>query len=65
MGGCSSSEANGPELQRSKEIDKMLKEVSLSQSYTCGVADGKDEKRLSKEVKLLLLGAGASGKSTV
>lgn len=28
MGGCSSSEANGPELQRSKEIDKMLKEVS-------------------------------------
>jgi hypothetical protein len=28
MGGCSSSEANGPELQRSREIDKMLKEVS-------------------------------------
>jgi hypothetical protein len=41
MGGCSSSEANGPELQRSKEIDKMLKEVSLFQSYTCGVADGR------------------------
>jgi hypothetical protein len=28
MGGCSSSEANGPDLQRSREIDKMLKEVS-------------------------------------
>ena len=29
MGGCASTEANGPELQRSKEIDRMLKEVSL------------------------------------
>jgi hypothetical protein len=30
MGGCASSEANsGPEFQRSKEIDKMLKEVSI------------------------------------
>lgn len=50
MGACMSSEATGPAEQRSKEIDKALRE---------------DEKRMAREVKLLLLGAGASGKSTV
>ncbi|ORY35418.1 guanine nucleotide binding protein, alpha subunit [Naematelia encephala] len=52
MGACmsSASAGAGPEEARSKEIDRALKE---------------DEKRLSKECKILLLGAGASGKSTV
>ena len=35
---------------RSREIDKQLRE---------------EERKMSKEIKLLLLGAGASGKSTV
>jgi hypothetical protein len=35
MGGCASSEASsGPEFQRSKEIDKMLKEVSVFLAIT-------------------------------
>jgi GTPase SAR1 family protein len=50
-------------------IDKALREVSPLPSPCFGTrearADRQDEKRLSKEVKLLLLGAGASGKSTV
>ena len=52
MGGCTSKETSGDPAAdaRSREIDKALRE---------------DEKRLAKEVKLLLLGAGASGKSTV
>jgi guanine nucleotide-binding protein subunit alpha, other len=37
-------------MSRSRELDKIIRQ---------------DEKRLSKEVKLLLLGAGESGKSTV
>ncbi|KGB79401.1 guanine nucleotide-binding protein G(o) subunit alpha [Cryptococcus deuterogattii 99/473] len=52
MGGCMSSPSTGDPVAeaRSKEIDRALKE---------------DEKRMAKEVKLLLLGAGASGKSTI
>ncbi|KAL7423443.1 hypothetical protein Q5752_001023 [Cryptotrichosporon argae] len=88
MGGCMSSESDGPGAQRSKEIDRQLKEVrayvptqqpitpDASQLATCdqlssalrkksGQLKIQDEKRLQREVKLLLLGAGASGKSTV
>lgn len=50
MGGCISSEAESPAAARSKQIDQELKE---------------DQKKMAKEVKLLLLGAGASGKSTI
>ncbi|TPX17583.1 uncharacterized protein E0L32_012117 [Thyridium curvatum] len=41
---------NEAEAARSRELDKMIRQ---------------DEKRMAKEVKLLLLGAGESGKSTV
>ncbi|KAJ9092471.1 hypothetical protein QFC20_007358 [Naganishia adeliensis] len=52
MGACMSSSSDGDDvdLRRSRELDKLLKE---------------DEKRARKHIKLLLLGAGASGKSTV
>ncbi|WVQ99881.1 hypothetical protein IAU59_007024 [Kwoniella sp. CBS 9459] len=51
MGACMSAPSEDPVAdKRSKDIDRLLKE---------------DEKRLAKEVKLLLLGAGASGKSTI
>ncbi|KAH9823939.1 heterotrimeric G-protein alpha subunit (G-alpha, GPA2) [Melampsora americana] len=51
MGHCfSTSSANDPNFKNSKSIDRRLKE---------------DEKRMAKEVKILLLGAGESGKTTV
>ncbi|KAG1471746.1 hypothetical protein G6F56_001947 [Rhizopus delemar] len=54
MGVCASislkSNKNDPESQKSKSIDKQIKA---------------DEKRLRSEVKVLLLGAGESGKSTL
>ncbi|ORX38624.1 putative heterotrimeric G-protein GTPase [Kockovaella imperatae] len=52
MGACTSSPSNADPAAdaRSREIDRALRE---------------DEKKLAKEVKLLILGAGASGKSTV
>lgn len=64
MGNCGSSEAgpsagyasveSGPnspaDAEVSRNIDRMLKQ---------------DEKRLSREHKLLLLGAGESGKTTI
>ncbi|GAA5895424.1 guanine nucleotide-binding protein subunit alpha [Sporobolomyces salmoneus] len=59
MGACGSSEQGGgssefqptmEELHRSKAIEKMLRE---------------EERKLSKEVKVLLLGPGSSGKSTI
>ncbi|PWZ02427.1 putative guanine nucleotide-binding protein alpha-2 subunit [Testicularia cyperi] len=52
MGACASSEqhADTPEFKKSKTLDRQIKE---------------DEKKLAREVKLLLLGAGESGKSTI
>ncbi|EGG09074.1 heterotrimeric G-protein alpha subunit (G-alpha, GPA2) [Melampsora larici-populina 98AG31] len=51
MGNCfSTSSAGDPHSKNSKTIDRRLKE---------------DEKRMAKEVKILLLGAGESGKTTV
>lgn len=70
MGSCASTPAGDPAAEaRSREIDKELKEVG-SRLCNCRVpfvADDhlQDEKQQAKTVKLLLLGAGASGKSTV
>ncbi|GAA5860877.1 hypothetical protein JCM3774_003172 [Rhodotorula dairenensis] len=58
MGACSSTEGGGRpdwepsprDLAQSKAIDRVLRE---------------DEDRLAKEVKMLLLGPGSSGKSTI
>lgn len=52
MGACMSADQtrDTPEYKKSRELDLLIKE---------------DEKTLSKEVKLLLLGAGESGKSTI
>ncbi|GAA5873788.1 hypothetical protein JCM16303_002591 [Sporobolomyces ruberrimus] len=59
MGACGSTEQGGAgsefqptmeEVQRSKAIERMLRE---------------EERKLSKEVKILLLGPGSSGKSTI
>ncbi|CAO3698604.1 hypothetical protein CU097_007669 [Rhizopus azygosporus] len=53
MGACISlvkPSKNDPEVQRSKSIDKQIKA---------------DEKKMKSEVKVLLLGAGESGKSTL
>ncbi|GAA6011675.1 hypothetical protein JCM10207_004204 [Rhodosporidiobolus poonsookiae] len=59
MGACGSTEAGGEgggvqpsmeEVNRSRGIDKLLRD---------------DERRMSKEIKMLLLGPGSSGKSTI
>ncbi|KAL7272779.1 G-Protein alpha subunit [Rhizina undulata] len=47
---CMGGGGSDAEQQRSREIEKLLRQ---------------DEKKMSKEVKLLLLGAGESGKSTI
>ncbi|GAC71948.1 G-protein alpha subunit [Moesziomyces antarcticus T-34] len=52
MGACMSAEQSSdtPEFKKSRALDRQIKE---------------DEKNMSREVKLLLLGAGESGKSTI
>ncbi|PWN95682.1 putative Gpa2-guanine nucleotide-binding protein alpha-2 subunit [Tilletiopsis washingtonensis] len=53
MGNCLSNSAGNdgsPESLKSRQLDRLLRD---------------DEKRMVKEVKLLLLGAGESGKSTI
>ncbi|CAD7060769.1 unnamed protein product [Tilletia caries] len=51
MGNCFSSDSSeSPEAKKSKGIDKHIKD---------------EEKRLAREIKVLLLGAGESGKSTI
>ena len=66
------SDADDFDTRRSRELDKLLKEVRSALLYetpneeltTC-CASQQEEKRARKHIKLLLLGAGASGKSTV
>ncbi|KAI5828615.1 hypothetical protein K523DRAFT_244126 [Schizophyllum commune Tattone D] len=50
MGGCASKPVDLEAKARSDDIDKMIEE---------------DGKRLKKECKILLLGSGESGKSTI
>ncbi|KAL7409655.1 guanine nucleotide binding protein, alpha subunit [Mrakia frigida] len=50
MGACMSSESDTPEARRNREVEKAIRE---------------DERKMQMQVKLLLLGAGESGKSTV
>ncbi|BGP17593.1 hypothetical protein JCM10213_001242 [Rhodosporidiobolus nylandii] len=57
MGACGSSEAGGAgpqatmeEVNRSRAIERVLRD---------------DEKRMAREIKMLLLGPGSSGKSTI
>ncbi|KAK0553602.1 Guanine nucleotide-binding protein alpha-2 subunit [Tilletia horrida] len=51
MGNCFSADASeSPEARQNRAIDKTIKD---------------DEKRMSREIKVLLLGAGESGKSTL
>ncbi len=77
MGACVSKtkgatqDAAAPGAVASREIDKQLREVSTGLFWRWRQArlerklTLQEEKRLQGEVKLLLLGSGASGKSTV
>ncbi len=68
----SAESGSSEESQRSREVEKLLKDVrarfaSLRAAWTSADRDlgWQDERKMRQQVKLLLLGAGASGKSTV